>query len=78
MRARGRLAWVATAVWVLAACYPGMQPSHGSVQGITLGGESCSGLKQGAWSFPTRADHCWAFKASRGKPAPSTRSSWCR
>ena len=55
-----------TVVLLGAACYPGQSPTRGAVTGA-LGGESCSGLKQGEWTWPRSSDHCWAFKAREGK-----------
>jgi len=59
-------AFAVTVVLLGAACYPGQQPSRGAVSGA-LGGEVCSGLKQGEWTWPRSSDHCWAVKAREGK-----------
>ncbi len=52
---------------LIAACYPGLQNTHGSVNNLSMDGEPCTGIRPGTWSWPSRrSDHCWAFKRGAG------------
>ncbi len=66
-RRAGHRAAILIASWLVAACYPGMQNTHGAVNSLTMGDRGCSGITLHSWSFPHHSDHCFAFKRGEGK-----------